>query len=205
MTADTPLPDPLRALDAYWRAANYLSVGQIYLLDNPLLREPLRAGAHQAAAARTLGHDAGPELHLRAPESGHHGSYDLDMIYISGPGPRRAGAWSPTPIWKAPTARSIRTITPGRSRAADAVPAVLVSRRHSEPRRAGNARQHPRRRRARLLAEPCVRRGVRQPRSDRRLRRSATAKPRPARWPRPGTRTSSSIRPPTARCCRSCI
>ena len=32
----------LRLLDAYWRAANYLSVGQIYLLDNPLLREPLR-------------------------------------------------------------------------------------------------------------------------------------------------------------------
>ena len=34
--------DGLELLDAYWRAANYLSVGQIYLLDNPLLREPLR-------------------------------------------------------------------------------------------------------------------------------------------------------------------
>ena len=34
-------PNELAALDAYWRAANYLSVGQIYLLDNPLLREPL--------------------------------------------------------------------------------------------------------------------------------------------------------------------
>ncbi len=34
--------EELRALDAYWRAANYLSVGQIYLLANPLLREPLR-------------------------------------------------------------------------------------------------------------------------------------------------------------------
>ena len=45
-------------IDAYWRAANYLSVGQIYLLDNPLLREPLRARAHQAAPARPLGHDA---------------------------------------------------------------------------------------------------------------------------------------------------
>ena len=33
----------LEAIDAWWRAANYLSVGQIYLLDNPLLREPLRA------------------------------------------------------------------------------------------------------------------------------------------------------------------
>ena len=46
------------SIDAYWRAANYLSVGQIYLLDNPLLREPLEPGARQAAAARPLGHDA---------------------------------------------------------------------------------------------------------------------------------------------------
>ena len=42
----------LRALDAWWRAANYLSVGQIYLLDNPLLREPLRADVKP----RLLGH-----------------------------------------------------------------------------------------------------------------------------------------------------
>ena len=61
-------------MDAYWRAANYLSVGQIYLLDNPLLREPLQAGAHQAAAARSLGHDARAELHLRAPEPGDQAS-----------------------------------------------------------------------------------------------------------------------------------
>jgi xylulose-5-phosphate/fructose-6-phosphate phosphoketolase len=41
--ADGPLsPDELRKIDARWRAANYLSVGQIYLIDNPLLREPLR-------------------------------------------------------------------------------------------------------------------------------------------------------------------
>ena len=52
-------------IDAYWRAANYLSVGQIYLFDNPLLREPLKRGAHQAAPPRPLGHDAGPQLHLR--------------------------------------------------------------------------------------------------------------------------------------------
>ncbi|MFL5924640.1 MAG: hypothetical protein ACJ74S_11810, partial [Gaiellaceae bacterium] len=38
----TVASDELRRLDAFWRAANYLSVGQIYLLDNPLLREPLR-------------------------------------------------------------------------------------------------------------------------------------------------------------------
>ncbi len=45
-------------LDAYWRASNYLSVGQIYLLDNPLLQRAAEARAHQAAAARPLGHDA---------------------------------------------------------------------------------------------------------------------------------------------------
>ena len=64
-------PELLHTMDAYWRAANYLSVGQIYLLDNPLLREPLSAGAHQAAPARALGHDPGAELHLRAPQSRH--------------------------------------------------------------------------------------------------------------------------------------
>jgi xylulose-5-phosphate/fructose-6-phosphate phosphoketolase len=46
-------PEELRKMDAYWRAANYLSVGQIYLLDNPLLREPLRP-AH--VKPRLLGH-----------------------------------------------------------------------------------------------------------------------------------------------------
>ena len=45
--------DELRAIDAWWRAANYLSVGQIYLLDNPLLREPIKA-AH--IKPRLLGH-----------------------------------------------------------------------------------------------------------------------------------------------------
>jgi len=43
----------LRLIDAYWRAANYLSVGQIYLLDNPLLREPLRP---EHVKPRLLGH-----------------------------------------------------------------------------------------------------------------------------------------------------
>ena len=61
----------VRRIDAYWRAANYLSVGQIYLYDNPLLKKPLEAGAHQATPAGSLGHDAGTELHLRAPESRH--------------------------------------------------------------------------------------------------------------------------------------
>ena len=45
--------DELRRIDAYWRAANYLAVGQIYLLDNPLLREPLKP---EHVKPRLLGH-----------------------------------------------------------------------------------------------------------------------------------------------------
>jgi xylulose-5-phosphate/fructose-6-phosphate phosphoketolase len=46
-------PDEAKAIDAYWRAANYLSVGQIYLYDNPLLREPL---TREHVKPRLLGH-----------------------------------------------------------------------------------------------------------------------------------------------------
>jgi xylulose-5-phosphate/fructose-6-phosphate phosphoketolase len=72
-------------MDAYWRAANYLSVGQIYLLDNPLLREPLRL---EHVKPRLLGHwgtTPGQNfayVHLNRAIK----QYDLDMIYISGPG-----------------------------------------------------------------------------------------------------------------------
>jgi xylulose-5-phosphate/fructose-6-phosphate phosphoketolase len=78
-------PDLLARMDAYWRAANYLSVGQIYLLDNPLLRQPLRA-AH--IKPRLLGHwgtTPGQNfiyVHLNRVIKEH----DLNMIYISGPG-----------------------------------------------------------------------------------------------------------------------
>ena len=62
-------------IDAYWRAANYLSVGQIFLYDNPLLKRPLALTdvkrmllGHWGTGA--LGHDAGAELHPCAPEPG---------------------------------------------------------------------------------------------------------------------------------------
>ncbi len=78
-------PEMLRRMDAYWRAANYLSVGQIYLYDNPLLREPL---ALEHVKPRLLGHwgtTPGQNfvyVHLNRIIR----EYDLDMIYISGPG-----------------------------------------------------------------------------------------------------------------------
>jgi len=53
-TSSQPLsPDEVRKIDSYWRAANYLSVGQIYLLKNPLLREPLSI---EHVKPRLLGH-----------------------------------------------------------------------------------------------------------------------------------------------------
>ena len=77
--------DELRRLDAYWRAANYLAVGQIYLLDNPLLREPLRP---EHVKPRLLGHwGTTPGLNFiyvhmnRAIKK-----WDLESIFIAGPG-----------------------------------------------------------------------------------------------------------------------
>ncbi|OGF14480.1 MAG: phosphoketolase [Candidatus Eisenbacteria bacterium RBG_16_71_46] len=75
----------LLRLDAWWRAANYLSVGQIYLLANPLLREPLRA---EHIKPRLLGHwGTTPGLNfIYAHLNRVIRERDLDMIYIIGPG-----------------------------------------------------------------------------------------------------------------------
>jgi xylulose-5-phosphate/fructose-6-phosphate phosphoketolase len=84
--AATPLsPSELAAIHAYWRAANYLSVGQIYLLDNPLLREPLRA---DHVKPRLLGHwGTTPGLNfVYAHLNRVIKARDLDAIYVAGPG-----------------------------------------------------------------------------------------------------------------------
>jgi xylulose-5-phosphate/fructose-6-phosphate phosphoketolase len=75
----------LSVLDRYWRAANYLSVGQIYLLDNPLLRQPLTA-AH--IKPRLLGHwGTTPGLNfIYAHLNRVIRRDDLDMIFVCGPG-----------------------------------------------------------------------------------------------------------------------
>jgi xylulose-5-phosphate/fructose-6-phosphate phosphoketolase len=78
-------PEYLTRLDAYWRAANYLSVGQIYLMDNPLLEEPLQL-AH--IKPRLLGHwGTTPGLNfIYAHLNRVICKYDLDMLYVTGPG-----------------------------------------------------------------------------------------------------------------------
>jgi xylulose-5-phosphate/fructose-6-phosphate phosphoketolase len=78
-------PEYLTRLDAYWRAANYLSVGQIYLMDNPLLEEPLQL-AH--IKPRLLGHwGTTPGLNfIYAHLNRVICKYDLNMLYVTGPG-----------------------------------------------------------------------------------------------------------------------
>ncbi|WP_367138460.1 phosphoketolase [Saccharothrix sp. HUAS TT1] len=77
--------DELDLLDAYWRAANYLSVGQIYLLDNPLLREPLRP---EHVKPRLLGHwGTTPGLNLLYAHMNRViRQRDLNALYVAGPG-----------------------------------------------------------------------------------------------------------------------
>src|SRR5246127_3647987 len=86
--------DMLRRMHAYWRACNYLSLGMIYLQENPLLREPLKP---EHIKNRLLGHwGAAPWLafiyiHLNRLIK----KYDLDVIFLAGPGPGAPGVLAP--------------------------------------------------------------------------------------------------------------
>ena len=140
--------DELRLIDAYWRAANYLSVGQIYLLDNPLLREPLRP---EHVKPRLLGHwgtTPGLNLDLRAHEPRHPQL-----------GPRRDLRHRPRPrrprhgrqrLPRGHVQRGLPQHRAGRGGAAQALPPVLLPGRHPQPRGARDAGLDPRGRRARL-------------------------------------------------------
>jgi len=84
--AESPLAaDLLEKINAYWRAANYLSVGQIYLYDNPLLRKPLEL---KHVKPRLLGHwGTTPGLNFMYVHLNRIiKQYDLNMIYVTGPG-----------------------------------------------------------------------------------------------------------------------
>ena len=77
--------DELRRINAYWRASNYLSVGQIYLYDNPLLREPLTLAHVKPLVVGHWGTTPGQNfiyVHLNRVIK----KYDLDMFYVAGPG-----------------------------------------------------------------------------------------------------------------------
>jgi xylulose-5-phosphate/fructose-6-phosphate phosphoketolase len=85
MTTKTLSPELLHKMNAYWRAANYLSVGQLYLHDNPLLREPLKLSHVKSMLLGHWGTTPGQNfiyVHLNRVIK----KYDLDMFYIAGPG-----------------------------------------------------------------------------------------------------------------------
>src|SRR5580704_4233006 len=86
ISATAPLSaEEVRLINAWWRAANYLSVGQIYLLDNPLLREPLR---HEHVKPRLLGHwGTTPGLNFIYTHINRLIKLrDLNAIFVTGPG-----------------------------------------------------------------------------------------------------------------------
>ena len=77
--------DLLRRMNAYWRAANYISVGQIYLYDNPLLKEPLKLAHVKPIVVSHWGTTPGQNfiyVHLNRIIK----KYDLNMFYVAGPG-----------------------------------------------------------------------------------------------------------------------
>jgi xylulose-5-phosphate/fructose-6-phosphate phosphoketolase len=85
MKINTLTPELLQKMDAYWRAANYLSVGQIYLFDNPLLKRPLALTDIKRMLLGHWGTTPGQNfiyVHLNRVIK----KYDLDMIYVAGPG-----------------------------------------------------------------------------------------------------------------------
>ena len=200
--SDPLSPDLLRRMDAYWRAANYLSVGQIYLLDNPLLRQPLEPRAHQAAPARALGHDARAELHLRASQPDHppvRPRHDLRR----GPGARRAGAGREH--------LSGGNLQRALSRASPRTKRGCASSSSSSHFLAGFRATSRRRRRGRSTKAASW--DTRSPTrigaafdnpSSSSPASSEMARRRPARWRQAGTPTSSSTPHAMARCCRSC-
>ena len=169
-TAEPLAAEELRLLDAWWRAANYLSVGQIYLLDNPLLREPLSA---EHIKPRLLGHfGTTPGLNLLYAHLNRAiRARDLERDLHHRAGPRRARRSSRARTSKGRTARSTRTSAATRTGLRRlfrqfSFPGGIPS--HVAPETPG---LDPRGRRARLRALARVRRRVRQPRPARRLRR----------------------------------
>jgi xylulose-5-phosphate/fructose-6-phosphate phosphoketolase len=87
MFEKTLSPELLHNIDAYWRAANYLSVGQLYLYDNPLLKEPLHLSHVKPLVLGHWGTTPGQNfiyVHLNRVIK----KYDLNMFYIAGPDTR---------------------------------------------------------------------------------------------------------------------
>ena len=190
MEVNAPLaPEELRLLDAYWRAANYLSVGQVFLLDNPLLREPL---APEHIKPRLLGHfGTTPGLNLvYAHLNRAIKTRDLQALYVTGPGHGGPGL-----VANAYLEGTYSEVYPHVSMDEDGLRELFRqfsfpagSRAMSRPRRparstraASSAIRSRTRTALRSTTPSCSSRAS-----------SETARPRPGRSRRAGTRTSSS-------------
>jgi xylulose-5-phosphate/fructose-6-phosphate phosphoketolase len=148
-------------MNAYWRAANYVSVGQIYLYENPLLKEPLKLEHVKPLVVSHWGTTPGQNfiyVHLNRAIK----KYDLNMFYIAGPGhggPAIVGNVYLEGTWS----EVYPNVTQDEAGLKELFKQFSFPRRYFEPRCADNAWIYSRRRRAGLLAQPCLWRGVRQP------------------------------------------
>jgi len=134
-------PELLHKMDAYWRAANYLSVGQIYLYDNPLLKKPLEL-AHVKPIV--VGHWGTTPARTSSTCTSTGSSRGTTSTCSTSPArPRRPGPGSQY-LLGGHLQRDLPQCQPGRGRAAAALQAVLVPRRHFQPRGADDAGVDPR-------------------------------------------------------------
>ena len=137
-TLPTPSDSEIDSMDAWWRANNYLTIGQIYLQDNALLRRPL---AHEHIKPRLLGHwGTSPGLSfIYAHVSRLIRHTGQQCIYLAGPG--HGGPALVAAGWLEGTYTEIYPAgQPGRRGRAPAVPPVLRSGRHPQPRLGDDAR-----------------------------------------------------------------
>ncbi len=194
--------DELKKIDAYWRAANYLSVGQIYLLDNPLLRKPLKL---EHIKPRLLGHwGTTPGLnfiyaHLNRVIKAH----DLSVIYVTGP-----GHGGPALVANAYLEGTYSEVYPNVSQDEEGMKRLFTQfsfpggiPSHVAPETPGSIHEGGELGYALSHAFGAA---FDNPGPDRRLRDRRRRGRDRRRWRRAGTRTSSSTRCTTARCCRSC-
>ncbi len=159
----------LDALVDYWRCANYLTVAQIYLQANPLLREPLRA---EHIKPRLLGHwGTSPGLSLVYVQLNRLiRQTSADVIYIAGPGHGGPALVANTYL-EGSYSELFPEVTPDESGLVRLVRQFSTPGRHPEPRQRHDARLDSRGRRARVRARARVRRRLRPPRPAGRLRR----------------------------------
>ena len=132
MTATTP-DEVLEQIDRWWRTANYLSVGQIYLLNNPLLQSAAVPRRRQTPAARPLGHHSRAELPLRPSQPGDRTARTVDDLHHR-TGPRRSRPGRQR-LPRRHLHRDLPRHHSGRRGPAPAVPPVLLPRRYPVARR----------------------------------------------------------------------